>query len=146
MKTEQIRLPNIGVVIDTLKQNPKCLRRLARACAIATAIAIVPVHSVLADADDQHQQILPFPTVAESTIPTNGDVNPYGVAFVPQNFPAGGLLNPGDLLVSNFNNKLNFQGTGTTIIKVTPGSIRGGRRQRQYYHHLEVEHNKLDRS
>jgi hypothetical protein len=142
MKTEQIRLPNIGVVIDTTKQNPKCLRRLARVC----AIAIVPVHSVLADADDQHQQILPFPTVADSTIPTNGDVNPYGVAFVPQNFPAGGLLNPGDLLVSNFNNKLNFQGTGTTIIKVTPGSIRGGRRQRQYYHHLEVEHNKLDRS
>jgi hypothetical protein len=118
MKTEEIRLPNIGIVSD--KQNPKHLARLARVCAIATAIATVPVHSVLADADDQHQQILPFPTVAESTIPTNGDVNPYGVAFVPKNFPAGGLLNPGDLLVSNFNNNLNFQGTGTTIIKATP--------------------------
>jgi hypothetical protein len=43
-------------------------------------------------------------------------VNPYGVAFVPQIFLAGGLLKPGDLLVSNFNNKLNLQGTGTTII------------------------------
>ena len=69
--------------------------RLARVCAIATAIATVPVHSVLADADDQHQQILPFLTVAESTIPTNGDATMVGVAFVPQNFPAGGLLNPG---------------------------------------------------
>jgi DNA-binding beta-propeller fold protein YncE len=55
-----------------------------------------------------------------STIPTNGDVNPYGVAFVPKSFPAGGFLNPGDILVSNFNNAQNLQGTGTTIIRVTP--------------------------
>src|SRR5262249_10849289 len=38
-----------------------------------------------------------------STVPSNGDVNPYGVAYVPSNFPSGGLLNPGDVLVSNFN-------------------------------------------
>ena len=74
----------------------------------------------MADADDENQQILPFPILVESTIPTNGDVNPYGVAFVPNGFPAGGLLNPGDLLVSNFNNNQNIQGTGTTIIKVAP--------------------------
>jgi hypothetical protein len=120
MKTKEISLTNMVIVSHAPKQNSKHLSRLARICAIATGIAIVPIHSVLADADDQRQQILPFPTVTESTIPTNGDVNPYGVAFVPQNFPAGGLLNPGDLLVSNFNNKLNLQGTGTTIIKVTP--------------------------
>jgi DNA-binding beta-propeller fold protein YncE len=120
MKTKNIRLPNIGLVSDAPKQNLRHLARLARVCAVATAIATVPIHSVLAGADDQHQQILPFPTVTESTVPTNGDVNPYGVAFVPQNCPAGGLLNPGDLLVSNFNNKLNLQGTGTTIIKVAP--------------------------
>jgi hypothetical protein len=120
MKTKEISLTNMVIVSHAPKQNSKHLARLARICAIATGIAIVPIHSVLADADDQRQQILPFPTVTESTIPTNGDVNPYGVAFVPQNFPAGGLLNPGDLLVSNFNNKLNLQGTGTTIIKVTP--------------------------
>jgi DNA-binding beta-propeller fold protein YncE len=30
------------------------------------------------------------------------------------------VLNPGDLLVSNFNNNQNIQGTGTTIIRVTP--------------------------
>src|ERR1700728_113662 len=120
MKTEEIRLTDMAIVSHALKRKSKHLARLARVCAVATAIAIVPIHSVLADADDQRQQILPFPTVTESTIPTNGDVNPYGVAFVPQNLAAGGLLNPGDLLVSNFNNKLNLQGTGTTIIKVTP--------------------------
>jgi hypothetical protein len=53
-----------------------------------------------------------------STIPPNGDVNPYGVAFVPPDFPAGGKLNPGDILVSNFNNSNNLQGTGTTITKI----------------------------
>jgi len=55
-----------------------------------------------------------------STVPPNGDLNPYGVAFVPHGVPAGGALTPGDILVSNFNNKQNQQGTGTTIIRVSP--------------------------
>jgi hypothetical protein len=55
---------------------------------------------------------------AFSTVPGNGDVNPYGVAFVPANFPTGGTLQPGDLLVSNFNNAQNVQGTGTTIARI----------------------------
>jgi hypothetical protein len=63
---------------------------------------------------------LPTPPLTVSTIASNGDVNPYGVAFVPKGFPAGGLLNPGDLLVSNFNNNQTLQGTGTTIVRVTP--------------------------
>jgi hypothetical protein len=55
-----------------------------------------------------------------STIPANGDLNPYGVAFVPQDFPGGGTIAPGDVLISNFNNFNNVQGTGTTIVKLTP--------------------------
>jgi DNA-binding beta-propeller fold protein YncE len=58
--------------------------------------------------------------VNSSTIPSNGDVNPYGVAFVPVGFPAGGKIASGDVLVSNFNNSGNVQGTGTTIIQLTP--------------------------
>lgn len=57
--------------------------------------------------------------VNTSTIPANGDLNPYGVAFVPQNFP-GPLLAPGDVLVSNFNASSNLQGTGTTLIQFSP--------------------------
>jgi hypothetical protein len=60
-------------------------------------------------------------TVNSSTVPNNGDVNPYGVAFVPQGFPSGGALAAGDVLVSNFNNGDNKQGTGTTIIQLRPG-------------------------
>jgi uncharacterized protein (TIGR03118 family) len=59
-----------------------------------------------------------FQTV--TTVPANGDVNPYGVAFVPKDFPSGGTINPGDILVSNFNNSSNQQGTGTTIVDISP--------------------------
>ena len=55
-----------------------------------------------------------------STVPPNGDVNPYGVGFVPEGFERGtGPLRPGDILVSNFNNSMNLQGTGTTIMRVS---------------------------
>jgi hypothetical protein len=55
-------------------------------------------------------------TVA-STVPANGDINPYGVAVVPAN---KGSLVKGDVLVSNFNDSGNAQGTGTTIVQVSP--------------------------
>jgi hypothetical protein len=62
------------------------------------------------------QLVQSSPTM-EATVPGNGDVNPYGVAFVPQGFPAGGPLSPGDIIVANFNNSMNLQGTGTTIVR-----------------------------
>jgi hypothetical protein len=55
-----------------------------------------------------------------STVPGNGDVNPYGVAFVPHGFPKSDKAHPGDILVSNFNNSGNTQGTGTTIVAISP--------------------------
>ncbi len=36
-----------------------------------------------------------FPEQTASTMGANGDVNPYGVAFVPQDFKGGGLLTQG---------------------------------------------------
>jgi hypothetical protein len=56
-------------------------------------------------------------SVIASTVPGNGDVNPYGVAVIPR---STGDLFRGNVLVSNFNNKANVQGTGTTIVEVTP--------------------------
>lgn len=55
-------------------------------------------------------------TVA-STVPSNGDVNPYGVAVVPVTM---GSLTQGNILISNFNNSSNLQGTGTTIVQISP--------------------------
>ncbi len=51
-----------------------------------------------------------------STIPANGDINPYGIAMVPASV---GKLRAGELLVSNFNAKSNNQGTGTTIAQLS---------------------------
>ena len=39
---------------------------------------------------------------------------------MPTQFPEGGAIAPGDILVSNFNNSSNLQGAGVTIIKLTP--------------------------
>jgi hypothetical protein len=56
-----------------------------------------------------------------STVPSNGDVNPYGVAVVPV---TRGRLHEGSVLVSNFNDQANLQGTGTTIVQVSPSGRR----------------------
>ena len=81
--------------------------------------------AVLSVAGFAHAQTLkpvfpPLPPTV-STVPANGDVNPYGVAFVPRSVPTDGVLRPGDILVSNFNNSQNLQGTGTTIVRISAG-------------------------
>src|SRR5215472_525730 len=81
-------------------------------CALFVAVA----------AKAQDRPFLPGPVRVVSTAPSNGDLNPYGVAFVPPNFPSDGKIQPGDVLVSNFNASSNFQGTGTTIVDVPPNA------------------------
>jgi len=56
-------------------------------------------------------------TTVASTVPGNGDVNPYGMAQVKR---TSGNLIAGQILISNFNNSSNQQGTGTTIVEVAP--------------------------
>jgi len=56
-------------------------------------------------------------TVLGSTTPANGDVNPYALWPVTQTV---GTVKAGDVLVDNFNNSSNYQGTGTTIVDVHP--------------------------
>ncbi|MFZ0387174.1 MAG: hypothetical protein WAL22_16020 [Solirubrobacteraceae bacterium] len=56
-----------------------------------------------------------------STVPANGDVNPYGLIRVSSSV---GTLHAGSFLVSNFNDKANDQGTGTTIEQITPSGKR----------------------
>lgn len=61
----------------------------------------------------------PFTTVTPigSTVPANGDVNPYGIVNVTK---SRGALVRGDILISNFNNAENLQGTGTTLVQISP--------------------------
>src|SRR6516162_1922433 len=90
---------------------------LSRIAAASLLVATVALGSIAAGAATQ--QFLPD-IIISSTVPSNGDLNPYGVAFVPPGFPSGGTIASGDILISNFNNKRNLQGTGTTIVKLTP--------------------------
>ena len=104
---------------------------------IPLAIAVLLFPAGVMTAAPQVIPFLPSPQNV-STVPPNGDVNPYGVAFVPHDFNSpGSSLRPGDILVSNFNNSNNLQGTGTTIVRIgadgsfstfftTPNAMLGG--------------------
>ena len=85
---------------------------------IATALACVALTPGAAAAFD-HPFIGQFHSITSiaSTVPPNGDVNPYGIVTVP--YSTGALVR-GNTLVSNFNNEENLQGTGTTIVQITP--------------------------
>ena len=83
---------------------------LVEICGLLTTLTIacsVTAHSQSSDPD--------MIATLGSTVPANGDVNPYGVARVPRTI---GRLVEGRFLVSNFNNAANEQGTGTTIVQM----------------------------
>lgn len=92
------------------------LRHVLRGALLAAGLSFC---ASLLQASESREAFIPRLTNS-STIPANGDLNPYGVAFVPGFFAGGGTLAAGDVLVSNFNNSANLQGAGTTIIALTP--------------------------
>ncbi|HSY06986.1 MAG TPA: hypothetical protein VK820_00445 [Steroidobacteraceae bacterium] len=69
------------------------------------------------DSDDFILQGLKSIKVLGTTVPGNGDVNPYGMAQVQHTV---GKLTAGHILISNFNSVANLQGTGTTIVDMAP--------------------------
>jgi|SRR5215472_1456204 len=79
------------------------------------------VISVSANDDGSILKRLKTITSGPSTVPSNGDVNPYGVVRVGKSI---GSLQKDHILVSNFNANTtalpNLQGTGTTIVDVAP--------------------------
>jgi hypothetical protein len=84
-------------------------------------IVLAAGSSAFAADDDNILKNLHTVTTIASTLPANQDVNPYGVAEVRHTV---GNLTEGHVLVSNFNNSSNAQGTGTTIVDVGPdGSV-----------------------
>jgi hypothetical protein len=99
--------------------------RLGAAMALSgAALAAVVAGGSSAGAQTTFLGSLPHQSMVASTIPTSrhgrpgdGDVNPYGVAVIDRSV---GRLHRGDVLVSNFNNSSNQQGTGRTIVEVSP--------------------------
>jgi len=95
----------------------------ARGVACALAVAAV-ISSGASRAADEHPVLSSLKTITTiaSTVPGNGDVNPYGMAVVKR---TTGNLRAGHILISNFNNSSNLQGTGTTIVDVAPDGTMG---------------------
>jgi hypothetical protein len=91
------------------------LNRLQIFAALLAAAVLWPASASAFD----HSFLGQFGTVTEvgTTVPANGDVNPYGIANVPSSV---GSLVRGDILISNFNSSANLQGTGTTIVQESP--------------------------
>jgi hypothetical protein len=86
-------------------------------CTMVLALVVVCAYQ----SNAQGSRKLAGVSVVASTVPANGDVNPYGIVRVPR---TKGALVEGNILVSNFNNSANLQGTGTTIVQLTPeGSV-----------------------
>jgi len=118
---------NAQQVLNRNYEGHSPVNRTNRACAQPLLIAIgiaflslVPGSSALAGPNS-----LPFVPAQGSTSPSNGDLNPYGLAVVPNGFQ--GKLQPGQLLVSNFNNSAangNVQGEGSTIVIIDPATAQ----------------------
>jgi len=97
----------------------KALTMKARGPASALLALSAVISSSPSVANDEHLLLPPLQTISTiaSTVPGNGDINPYGMAQVKH---TTGNLRAGHILVSNFNDSSNLQGTGTTIVDVAP--------------------------
>jgi hypothetical protein len=102
----------------------KCLVSLDRLedRSLPSTLPVLPLHAPLLS------HLASTAPVVSSTAASNGDQNPYGVAIVPVGIPGHGQLHKGDVLVSDFNDATkagppasgNVQGTGTSIVRITP--------------------------
>jgi hypothetical protein len=90
------------------------------AAAVAAAAVIAAAPSVYgAEAASGYLGAIHRHALLTSTVPSNGDLNPYAVVIAPVSL---GKIRQNDVLVTNFNNVSNLQGTGTTIIDYSPAT------------------------
>jgi hypothetical protein len=82
------------------------------ALAVATPQATLAAAQPASFLDGVHRQ-----TVLTSTVPDNGDQNPYAIVVAPV---SAGSFQKDDVLVTNFNDAGNLQGLGTTIVNYSP--------------------------
>ncbi len=99
----------------TTCSNP--LSRTARCLAVLATLGLAP--AAMADQPHGFLETVHRHTTLTSTITDNGDVNPYAVIVAPV---SAGKVQKDDVLVDNFNNISNLQGTGTTIVGYRPST------------------------
>ncbi|MGF6649808.1 DNA-binding beta-propeller fold protein YncE [Paraburkholderia youngii] len=98
----------------TRKFAPRAARALLAGMAGAAALTM----AAPAQAEPQgFLETIRHHTTLINTVPDNGDQNPYAIVVAPV---SAGTVKQGDVLVGNFNNSTNLQGTGSTIIDYHP--------------------------
>jgi len=111
MKTRQNRAEFLRMICIIMEGwNMRC-------CVMGLAVCLLSMAPALADPAF-------LPTVKKhhlltSTQPANGDQNPYALVVAPV---STGTVQKDDVLVDNFNNNGNLQGTGSTIIDYRPAT------------------------
>ncbi|WP_408734085.1 NHL repeat-containing protein [Paraburkholderia bannensis] len=94
-----------------------CSAHATRA-ALALSAAAVLGAPLAAHADPQGLlETVHHHTTLINTVPDNGDQNPYALFVAPV---SAGTVKQGDVLIDNFNNAANLQGTGSTIVDYHP--------------------------
>ncbi|HXP96040.1 MAG TPA: hypothetical protein VN809_04960 [Telmatospirillum sp.] len=97
-------------------KNSSPVSGLASLCLILIA-ATLPQGSALADEPRGLLESIHRHITLTSTITDNGELNPYAVVVAPV---SAGKIQKDDVLVDNFNNISNLQGTGGTIVDYNP--------------------------
>jgi hypothetical protein len=85
---------------------------------LALAAAVPGAHAQAADASE-FLSVVHKHHLLTSTVPDNGDQNPYALVVAPV---TSGAVQKNDVLVDNFNNNKNLQGTGSTIMDYRPST------------------------
>lgn len=89
------------------------------ALAAALFVAAAPGDKARAEGPKGLLETIHRHVLRTSTVTDNGDLNPYAVVVAPV---SAGKIQKDDVLVDNFNNSSNLQGTGTTIIDYNPAT------------------------
>ncbi|WP_198420574.1 hypothetical protein [Sulfuriferula nivalis] len=107
------------IFTSLLNQSSRSIK--AGCCSFALVFGMSTVYSTAAMADEPKGllETMHKHKFLTSTMPDNGDVNPYAVIVAPTSV---GSIEQGDVLVDNFNNISNLQGTGTTIVRYRPST------------------------
>jgi len=88
------------------------------ACALLVALVVTVAGAFAAEPQGLLERFHKH-VVLTSTITDNGDLNPYAIIVAPV---SAGIIQKDDVLIDNFNNLSNLQGTGTTIVDYSPAT------------------------
>ena len=84
---------------------------------LAAILAVAGAPAVAGAASDGYLNSIHHFTTLTTTVPDNGDQNPYAIVVAPV---SAGTIKKDDVLIDNFNDHNNLQGLGSTIVDLQP--------------------------